>query len=310
MTIKNGIVPAKYYEVSYKKSNLITNLLSLLGKIKKHPTALIGMLTIIAYILMAVFAPFISPYSVKYSDLSARLLPPVWSGGTWAHPLGTDQVGRDLLTQIIYGSRISILVGFLTVLISASIGTFLGAIAGYYRGTVDTVISRFADFLLSFPFLIFAVGVMAVLGPGFWNLILALTFKSWVEFFRLVRGEVLEEKNKEYVEAAQALGRSNGAIIVSEILPNIFQSIFVLATLRMGYMIIMEASLSYLGLGVPPDIPTWGSLINSGRDHIFDAYWISTLPGIALVILVLSINLFGEGLRDILDPRLKVEGSE
>lgn len=310
MTVKNGIVPTDYYNLSYKKPNLITNLLSILRKIKKHPTAFVGMLIIIAYILMAIFAPFISPYSIKYSDLSKRLMPPVWSEGTWAHPLGTDQIGRDLLTQIIYGSRISIMIGFLTVLISALIGTILGAIAGYYKGTIDTLLSRFADFLLSFPFLIFAVGVMAVLGPGFWNLVLALTFKSWVEFFRLVRGEVLEEKNKEYVESAQALGRTNGAIIISEIMPNIFQSIFVLSTLRIGYMIIMEASLSYLGLGVPPDIPTWGSLINSGRNYIFDAYWISTLPGIALVILVLSINLFGEGLRDILDPRLKVEGSE
>jgi peptide/nickel transport system permease protein len=310
MTIKNGIVPTDYFNLLYKKPNLITNILSILGKFKKHPTAFVGMLIIIAYILMAIFAPFISPYNIKYSDLSERLMPPVWNGGTWSHPLGTDQIGRDLLTQIIYGSRISIMIGFLTVLISALIGTILGAIAGYYKGTIDTILSRFADFLLSFPFLIFAVGVMAVLGPGFWNLILALTFKSWVEFFRLVRGEVLEERNKEYVEAAQALGRSSSAIIISEILPNIFQSIFVISTLRIGYMIIMEASLSYLGLGVPPDIPTWGSLINSGRNYIFDAYWISTLPGIALVILVLSINLFGEGLRDILDPRLKVEGSE
>jgi peptide/nickel transport system permease protein len=146
-----------------------------------------------------------------------------------------------------------------------------------------------------------------MLGPGFWNLILALSFKSWVEFFRLVRGEVLAEKTKEYVEAAKVLGMNDIKIILSEILPNIVHSILVLGTLRIGYLIIMEASLSFLGLGIPPSIPAWGSMIESGRNHMFNAYWISTYPGIALVILVLAINMFGEGLRDILDPRLKVE---
>jgi peptide/nickel transport system permease protein len=202
---------------------------------------------------------------------------------------------------------VSLLVGILTVLISTFIGTTLGAIAGYYRGLFDIAISRLADLLLSFPFLIFTVGAMAMLGPGFWNLILALTFKSWVEFYRLVRGEVLREKTREYVEAAQAAGQKDPGIIIFEILPNIIHSITVLGTLRIGYMIIMEASLSYLGLGIPPEIPAWGSMINSGRNHMFNAYWISTLPGLALVLLVLSINLFGEGLRDILDPRLKIE---
>ena len=187
------------------------------------------------------------------------------------------------------------------------IGLALGTLAGYYRGRFDTWVSRFADLLLAFPFLIFAIGMMAFMGPGFVNLILALTFKGWVEFFRLVRGEMLSEKTQEYVEAARATGQGHTAIIAREILPNIIQSVFVLATLRIGYMIIMEASLSFLGLGIQPPTPAWGSMVATGRDYLLTAWWVSTIPGIALLILVLSINVFGEGLRDILDPRLRLE---
>jgi peptide/nickel transport system permease protein len=200
------------------------------------------------------------------------------------------------------------LVGVLSVGISVLIGGLLGALSGYFRGWLDTLFSRAADLLLAFPFLIFAIGVMAFLGAGFANLILALTFKGWVEFFRLVRGEMMSEKTQEYVEAARVVGQSHAAVIAREILPNITQSMFVLGTLRMGYMIIMEASLSFLGLGIPPSIPAWGSMVAAGRDYMMVAWWVSTLPGITIVILVLAINLFGEGLRDILDPRLKIEG--
>ncbi len=189
--------------------------------------------------------------------------------------------------------------------ISVLIGVTLGALAGFYRGKADSVISRFADLLLAFPFLIFALGVMAFIGPGVYNLIMALIFKGWVEFFRLVRGEMMSEKTQEYVDAAKVSGLGNLAIIAKEILPNITQSVFVLGTLRIGDMIIMEASLSFLGIGIPPNIPAWGSMVASGRDLIMVAGWVSTLPGVALMILVLSVNLLGEGLRDILDPRLK-----
>jgi peptide/nickel transport system permease protein len=180
-------------------------------------------------------------------------------------------------------------------------------VSGYYRGWVDALISRFADLLMAFPFLIFAIGMMAFLGPGFANLLLALTLKGWVVFFRLTRGAVMAEKTTEYVEAAKVVGQSNPTIIISEILPNIFHSVLVLGTLRMGSLIITEASLSFLGLGIQPPTPAWGSMVADGRDYLVTSWWIATLPGLAILLLVLSINLFGEGLRDILDPRLKVE---
>ncbi len=283
-------------------------LFDFLRELWRHPLPLFAGLIILAYILAAIFAPQITGYDPTRGNLRVRLLPPAWeAGGTWDYPLGTDEQGRDLLTRIIYGARISLAVGLWTVGISVLVGTALGALAGYFGGRLDQILSRLADLLLAFPFLIFAIGVMAFLGPGFTNLILALTFKGWVEFFRLVRGEMLAEKTKEYVEAARVSGRGHAAIIVSEILPNIVQSVLVLGTLRMGFFIVTEASLSFLGLGVQPPTPAWGSMVAAGRDYLLTAWWVSTLPGVAILILVLAINVFGEGLRDILDPRLKIE---
>jgi peptide/nickel transport system permease protein len=274
-----------------------------------HPVAMVGGVIILIYVLAAIFAPQITTHDPSLGNLRLRFLPPAWQEkGSWEYPLGTDAQGRDLLTRIIYGARVSLMVGGLSVCISVLIGGTLGALAGFYRGRLDAVLSRLADLLLAFPFLIFAIGVMAFMGPGFTNLILALTFKGWVEFFRLMRGEMLAEKSQEYVEAARVSGLGNLAIIAHEILPNIIQSVFVLGTLRMGDMIIMEASLSFLGLGIPPHIPAWGSMVASGRDYMLVSWWVSTFPGIALLILVLSVNIFGEGLRDILDPRLKIDG--
>jgi len=279
--------------------------------LRRHPTAVAGLAVTLLFVFVALAAPWLAPCDPGEQDLTQRLRSPAWGDKpTAGHLLGTDQLGRDLLARIIYGARVSIAVGFLSVLISVGVGTALGCLAGYWRGALDEVLSRFADLLMAFPFLIFTIGAMAMLGPGFWNLIIALSFKGWVEFFRLVRGEVLGQKGREYVDAARALGRSDAAIIGFEILPNITHSILVLATLRLGHMIVLEASLSFLGLGIPPRIPAWGSMVNDGRETMMVAYWISTFPGLALVALVLGINLFGEGLRDILDPRLKVESFE
>lgn len=285
------------------------NLADFWAELRKSPLALAGGIVILLFVGGALFAPQITAHDPTAGNLRLRLDPPAWlPDGNWTYPLGTDAQGRDLLTRIIYGARISLLVGFLSVGISIVVGVALGAVTGYFRGRVDSLISRLADLLLAFPFLIFAIGVMAFLGPGFNNLILALTFKGWVEFFRLVRGEMLAEKTKEYVEAAVMSGQSHAAIIVKEILPNIIQSVLVLGTLRMGYMIITEASLSFLGLGIQPPTPAWGTMVAAGRDYMLVAWWVTTFPGIAILLLVLAINLFGEGLRDILDPRLKIEG--
>lgn len=284
------------------------NLAEFLAELRKHPLALLGGIIIILYILAAIFAPYITTHDPTRGNLRVRLTPPAWyPEGSWEYPLGTDAQGRDILTRIIYGARVSLAVGLLAVSISAAVGLILGAITGYYRGPLDWLVSRFADLLLAFPYLIFAIGVMAFLGSGFTNLVLALTFKGWVEFFRLVRGEMMSEKTQEYVEAARVTGLGHVSIMGREVLPNIIQSVFVLATLRMGYMIILEASLSFLGLGIPPHIPAWGSMVAAGRDYLLVAWWVSTMAGIAILILVLAINVFGEGLRDILDPRLRVE---
>lgn len=284
------------------------NLAGFFRELAQHPVALAGGVVVVLFILMAIFAPYLSPYNPEKGSLRDRLEAPMWQdGGSAEHPFGTDAQGRDLLTRIVYGARVSLAVGILTVVISVAAGLGLGAASGYFRGWLDTGLSRFADLLMAFPFLIFAIAMMTFVGPGFGNLILALTFKGWVEFFRLVRGEMMNEKTREYVEAARALGRSHTAIIGAEIIPNITQSVFVVGTLRMGFFIVTEASLSFLGLGIQPPTPAWGSMVAEGRDVILTAWWVSTLPGLAIVALVLALNLFGEGLRDILDPRLKVE---
>lgn len=272
----------------------------------RQPAAFAALLVILAYLAAAALADVLAPFDPEHFSLASRLRPPAgFEGALPGHWLGTDALGRDLLSRVLLGARVSIVVGAGSVAIAGTIGTVLGALAGYYGGLFDQVVSRLADLLMAFPYLLFTILMMGVLGPGIPNLILALTFKAWVEFFRVARAEVLAEKQKEYVEAAAALGGSDLRIIGRHILPNIIHTLLVLATLRIGYMMIMEASLSFLGLGVPPSIPAWGSMVASGRDYLSDAWWVSTIPGLAIVILVLSINTFGEGLRDLLDPRLK-----
>jgi peptide/nickel transport system permease protein len=296
------------YPLSIRLRDLLRGLRGFLRELWGHPTAVLGGMLTLVYLLTAIFAAQLSPHDPLRGNLRVRLRPPAWQeGGDVVYPLGTDVQGRDLLSRIIYGSRVSLRVGLWVVGVSVLVGTTLGTIAGYYRGWVDDVISRLVDLLLAFPYLVFAVAVMAFLGPGFTNMLIALGFKSWVSFFRLVRAEVLSEKTKEYVDAAKVTGQSPFAIIASEILPNIFHSVLVLVTLRMGTLILSEAALSYLGLGIQPPTPAWGSMVSDGRDHLMTSWWVSTLPGVAILILVMGINLFGEGLRDILDPRLKVE---
>ena len=269
-----------------------------------QPWAMAGAIVILFYLLAALLAGILPLRDPLTGSVVDRLMPPAWEeGGEMAHLFGTDLVGRDLLARIVYGARTSLWIGSATVLIAVVVGVVLGSAAGYYRSWADATFSRFADLLLAFPMLIFAIGVLTMMGPGIGNLIFALAFKSWVEFFRLARGEILAERAKDYVDAARVLGASDGRIVVGHLWPNIFVSILVLATLRLGYLIVTEASLSFLGLGVQPPTPAWGSMVAEGRQHLLTAWWLSTAPGLVILVLVLAINLVGEGLRDVLDPR-------
>jgi ABC-type dipeptide/oligopeptide/nickel transport system permease subunit len=265
-----------------------------------EPIGPIAGVIVLVYLLAALLAPVIAPHNPAFTDLAMRLAPPSRS-----HWFGTDALGRDILSRVIYGARVSILVGVLTVGLAAIVGTALGMLGAYWRGVIDMVGARLVELLQAFPYLIFAIAMMAFLGPGFWNLIWALALKGWIEFYRLARGETLVQASEEYVEAARAMGYPGSWILVSEILPNIMNTVTVVAMLRLGYFMVLEASLSFLGVGIPPSIPAWGSMINEGRNVLFVAWWVSTIPGLALLVLVLAINLFGERLREILDPRAK-----
>jgi len=226
-------------------------------------------------------------------------------GGEWSYVLGCDSLGRDIVSRIIYGARISIFIGVVVVLLATLVGTLAGLAAGYLGGAVDGVISRIVDVLLGFPYLIFAIGLMGMMGPGLQNIILALVYKEWTISCRVVRGETLATRELEYIEAARAVGASRTHIMLREILPNIMSPLIVVATTRMATIIILEASLSFLGLGMQPPLASWGSMVADGRSFLSDAWWVGTFPGLAIFLLVLAINLASQGLRDAFDPRLR-----
>ena len=265
-----------------------------------------SILVVLLFGLLAIFAPWIAPHDPYEADLFRRLQPPAWlPGGEWAYPLGCDALGRDILSRLIYGARVSMFIGLAVIVIATSVGIMAGLAAGYLRGWVDVAISRLVDILLGFPYLIFAIGLMAMMGPGLQNIILALVYKEWVVPCRVVRGETLAAREVEYVEAARALGASRSHIMFKEILPNILSPVIVVATIRMAHVIILEASLSFLGLGVQPPTASWGSMVADGRNFLLDAWWVSTFPGLAILVLVLAINVASQGLRDAFDPRFK-----
>jgi ABC-type dipeptide/oligopeptide/nickel transport system permease subunit len=267
--------------------------------------ALSCVVVILVFTFLAIFAPLIAPQDPYETDLLRRLQPPAWmEEGEIAYIFGCDALGRDVLSRLIYGSRISIAIGLAVILIATTIGTMAGLIAGYKRGVTDVLISRLCDILLGFPYLIFAIGLMAMMGPGFINIIIALTYKEWVLPCRVVRGETLVAREVEYVEAARAIGASQMHVMLREILPNILSPVIVVATFRMAHIIIVEASLSFLGIGVQPPTASWGSMVADGREFLLDAWWISTFPGLAILLLVLAINIASQGLRDAFDPRL------
>ncbi|MGD8473069.1 MAG: ABC transporter permease [Anaerolineae bacterium] len=276
----------------------------LFGRLVRSPGGMLGLLLVVLVILVAILAPVLSPHDPAKQNIVYRLKPPFWmEDGSLEHPLGTDSVGRDILSRVIYGSRISIFVGLVATAASALLGVSLGLFAGFLGGAVDSVISRVGDVQQAIPFLVLAIAVAAMLGPGLFNLILVLVITTWVTFFRVVRGEVLSVREEQYVLGAKSIGASNLRIILRYILPNVAASIIVIATLLVANMIIFEASLSFLGLGVPSSIPTWGRIVADGREYIADEWWIAFFPGLAILITVMGINLFGDWLREDLDPK-------
>jgi peptide/nickel transport system permease protein len=267
---------------------------------------LIGLVIVLLNVVVALSAPVLAPHDPLDQDVARRLLPPVWlAGGGHEHLLGTDQLGRDILSRIIYGSRISLLIGLLSVVLSLPIGVGLGLLAGYFTGRLDDITMRIADVQLAFPFILLAITIAGVLGPSPRNVILILAVGGWVVYARLARGQALSLREKEFIEAARSLGGGSIRILFRHMLPNVVSPIIVVGTFGVAQMILLESSLSFLGLGVQPPTPSWGGMLNDGRPYITVAWWLTTFPGAAIMLTVLGINFVGDWLRDLLDPRLQ-----
>jgi peptide/nickel transport system permease protein len=280
---------------------------ALLRRLVRRRTALFGMLVVLGVLLAAAFAPLVAPFDPLEQDIGQRLREPGWQDAQGrVHPLGTDHLGRDILSRIVFGSRIALVVGLAAVVISGVLGMLIGLLAGYFGGRVDDFLMRLADIQLAFPFILLAIAVIGVLGPSLRNIIIVIGVSSWVVYARVVRGEVLSIREREYVQAAIALGSQHWRVLRHHVLPNTLTPWLVVATLDMARVIVIESALSFLGLGVQPPTPTWGGMLADGRVYLSTAWWLATFPGLAILITVLGINLFGDGLRDTLDPRLKV----
>jgi peptide/nickel transport system permease protein len=256
-------------------------------------------------VICAVLAPLVAPFDPQLQDLSRAMLPPSMLP---FHPFGTDHVGRDILSRVIYGARISMIIALAVVAISGACGLLLGVVSGYFGGRTDFLIQKVVEVFWAFPPLLLAIAVVAFLGQSLGILILALALQRWIPYCRVARANALTLKEREYIVAARSLGASNTRIILRHLIPNLFQSALVIGTFAMAAAIIAEASLSFLGLGVPPDVPTWGGMLADGRAYVSTAWWIAVFPGMAIFVTVLVINLLGDVLRDHLDPRLKRSG--
>src|SRR5499433_4290892 len=274
-------------------------------KLIGNPAAVAGTVILLFVIAVAVAAPYVAPHDPARQSLIRRFTPPLWvQGGLPAYPLGTDQVGRDILSRIIYGARVSLVVGLAAVAVSLVVGVTLGLLSGFLRGRVDAVIMTVVDVTLSFPQLLLALAFVAALGPSLATIIVVLGLTGWERYTRVVRAEVLALREKDFVEAARAMGASPMRTILRHLLPNTFSSIIVMSTLQVAQAILQEAALSFLGVGSGRAYPTWGQMISLGRDFVSVAWWLPTFPGLAILLTVLSINLVGDRLRDALDPRV------
>lgn len=261
---------------------------------------------IILFILVALAAPWITPYDPLAGSLRARLDPPVWQeGGSWAHVLGTDRLGRDILSRIMAGARISLAVCALVIAIAGSVGTAIGILSGYYGGWLDRVLMRLVDLALSFPVILLALLIGAISGPSFGNIILVISLVLWSQYARMARGETLKVRKEDYVDLARTSGMGDLYIIMRHVLPNIAPPLIVVATLQVGVVIVLESSLSFLGVGVPPPNPSWGSMVADGRSYITSAWWLCMLPGLAILFVVMSVNIVGDALADRINPALR-----
>jgi peptide/nickel transport system permease protein len=281
--------------------------LTFLGRLARRRTALFGLVIVALVFAAALGATWLSVWDPVEQDITNRLKPPGSQDPSGrVHVLGTDHLGRDLLARVIFGARPALMVGFAAVAISGIIGMVVGLVSGYFGGRVDDVFMRLADIQLAFPFILLAIAVIGVLGPSLPVIVVVIGVSSWVVYARVVRSAVLSLREREFVQAALALGSRDGRIVLRHILPNAFTPWLVVATLDMARVIVIESALAFLGLGVQPPTPTWGGMLADGRVYISTAWWLATFPGLAILVTVLGINLFGDGLRDTLDPHLKV----
>ena len=266
----------------------------------------VGLAVIAVWILVAIFAPLLAPYDPIKVDVTSSFIPPAFNaGGSSLHLLGTDEVGRDILSRLLYGSRVSLIVAIVSGVLSMIIGTTIGLIAGYFGGKVDTICMRIVDVMLAFPFMFMALCFMVALGSGLSNIILVLGITGWVPYARTIRADVLSIRKREYIISAELVGCSKWRVICTHVLPNVIDSAIVIATMQMANTILSEAALTFLGMGLPASIPSWGQMISSGRSYIYTAWWLTMIPGIAIFLVSLSINFVGDWLRDIRDPRLR-----
>jgi peptide/nickel transport system permease protein len=266
----------------------------------RNPLAVAGLVVIVGLVLVAIFAPLLAPFAPKHQDLLNTESPP-----SWEHPFGTDVVGRDQLSRVLYGTRIALIVGLSTILLASAVGVFLGSVAGYFGRFWDSLIMRIADIFFAFPLLVGAILVITVTGQGVLPVIIALALFGWATPARLLRGSILSVREAEYVEAARSLGASRWRIVTRHVLPNSFAPVLVFAAFSVGTAVISEAALSYLGVGVPPDVPEWGNMIAAGQSSFSTKPWLTLLPSSAVVLTVLAFVFVGDGLRDALDPKLK-----
>jgi peptide/nickel transport system permease protein len=302
MSVETAPLAARPKKVSHRRRELRRAIGSMLDA--KWPLVAVFILACVAF--AAIFGPTISPLDPNRQDIMMRLADPMTEGRLGMFMLGTDGLGRDVFSRLLYGARVSLLVGICAILVGGTIGVMAGLVAGYFGGWIDDLIMRLGDIQLAFPFILLAIMFLVILGPGVFNIIIVLGIGQWVTYARIVRAQTLSLREKEYVEAARALGDPTYLVIFRTILPNIIAPLTVIASFNVASVILSEASLSFLGLGVPPDVPTWGAMLADSRDQLMaNKWWLAFFPGIAIVLTVLSFNILGDWLRDFLDPRLK-----